>query len=111
MFCADHLTLDAPQRTRDGFLKVRARAARTGIYDYAGHEVDPNNEHGLRDKAVVKVYRPGDQVFDRASLASFVGKPITDNHPTAPVTRDNWRDMRGARSWAQFAMANTWPST
>ena len=92
MFCADHLTLDAPQRTRDGFLKVRARAARTGIYDYAGHEVDPNNEHGLRDKAVVKVYRPGDQVFDRASLASFVGKPITDNHPTAPVTRDNWRD-------------------
>tara|TARA_A100000172_G_scaffold68779_1_gene48630 strand:+ start:118 stop:1170 length:1053 start_codon:yes stop_codon:yes gene_type:complete len=71
---------------------VRARAARTGIYDYAGHEVDPNNEHGLRDKAVVKVYRPGDQVFDRASLASFVGKPITDNHPTDPVTRDNWRD-------------------
>tara|TARA_R100000365_G_scaffold3686_1_gene13491 strand:+ start:3578 stop:4612 length:1035 start_codon:yes stop_codon:yes gene_type:complete len=71
---------------------VRARAARTGIYDYAGHEVDPNNEHGLRDKAVVKVYRPGDQVFDRASLASFVGKPITDNHPAAPVTRDNWRD-------------------
>jgi hypothetical protein len=92
MFCADHLTLDAPQRTRDGFLKVRARAARTGIYDYAGHEVDPNNEHGLRDKAVVKVYRPGDEVFDRASLASFIGKPITDNHPTAPVTRDNWRD-------------------
>ncbi len=92
MFCADHLTLDAPKRTRDGFLKVRARAARTGIYDYSGTEVDPNNEHGLRDKAVVKVYRPGDQVFDRASLASFVGKPITDNHPTAPVTRDNWRD-------------------
>lgn len=92
MFCADHLTLDAPQRTRDGFLKVRARAARTGIYDYAGAEVDPNNEHGLRDKAIVKVYRPGDQVFDRASLASFVGKPITDNHPSTPVTRDNWRD-------------------
>lgn len=92
MQARDALTLDAPQRTRDGFLKVRARAARTGIYDYAGHEVDPENKHGLRDRATVKVYRPGDQVFDRASLASFVGKPITDNHPTAPVTRDNWRD-------------------
>ncbi|UAB76968.1 DUF2213 domain-containing protein [Erythrobacter sp. SCSIO 43205] len=92
MFCADHLTLDAPKRTRDGFLKVRARAARTGIYDYAGHEVDPENKHGLRDKATVKVYRPGDEVFDRASLASFVGKPITDNHPESPVNRDNWRD-------------------
>ena len=92
MQARDALTLDAPQKTRDGFLKVRARAARTGIYDYAGHEVDPRNEHGLRDKQTVKVYRPGDQVFDRASLASFIGKPITDDHPTQPVTRDNWRD-------------------
>lgn len=88
----DRLTLDASRRTKDGYLKARARVARTGIYDYTGFEVDPENRHGLRDKAVVKVYRPGDQVFDQSSLASFVGKPITDNHPSAPVTADNWRD-------------------
>jgi hypothetical protein len=92
LFASDHLTLDAPKRTKDGYLAVRARAARTGTYDYAGSEVDPKNEHGLRDKQTVKVYRPGDQVFDRASLASFIGKPITNDHPTTPVTADNWRD-------------------
>lgn len=92
MYLADRLILDAPRRTKDGYLAVRAKAARTGIYDYAGVEVDPNNEHGLRDKAVVKVYRPGDQVFDRASLASFIGKPVTNDHPSVPVTASNWRD-------------------
>ncbi len=91
MFFADRLTLDAPKRTKDGYLAVRAKVARTGLYDYAGHEVDPQNKHGLRDKAIVKVYRPGDEVFDRASLASFIGKPITDDHPREAVTADNWR--------------------
>lgn len=92
MFFADRLTLDAPRHTKDGYLAVRARVARTGLYDYAGHEVDPTNAHGLRDKAVVKVYRPGDEVFDRASLLSFVGKPVTNDHPHEAVTAANWRD-------------------
>jgi uncharacterized protein len=91
MFLADRLVLDAPKRTSDGYMAVRARVARTGVYDYAGSEVDPRNEHGLRDRAVVKVFRPGDEVFDRASLATFVGKPITSDHPAAAVTADNWR--------------------
>ena len=92
MYLADALILDAPRRTKDGFLAVRARAARSGVYDYAGIEVDPQNAHGLRDKATVKVYRPGDEVFDRASLGSFIGKPITNDHPATPVTAANWRD-------------------
>lgn len=92
MIAFDHLTLDAPKTTKEGFLAVRARAARTGLYDYAGSEVDPDNAHGLRDKAVVKVYRSGDQVFDRASIASFIGKPITNDHPATAVTADNWRE-------------------
>ena len=91
MFLADRLILDAPKRTATG-MKVRARAARTGTYDYAGFEVDPENKHGLRDKAKVTIYRPGDEVFDRASLASFIGKPLTNDHPTEPVTEANWRD-------------------
>lgn len=93
MQVADRLTLDSPRRTADGYLIARAKVARTGIYDYAGFEVDPQNEHGLRDKPIVKVFRPGDQVFDRASLASFVGKPVTNDHPTTPVNADNWRDL------------------
>lgn len=91
MLMSDALTLDAPRRTKDGYLAVRAKAARTGAYVYSGAEVDPDNRHGLRDQATVHVLRDADQVFDTRSLGSFVGKPITDDHPTEAVTADNWR--------------------
>ena len=91
MYFADRLTLDAPKRLANGAVAVRARAARTGVYDYAGREVDPENKHGLRDKASVKVLRDENTVFDERAVRSFIGKPITDNHPVEPVTADNWR--------------------
>lgn len=92
----DALTLDAPKRTAAGFMVVRARSARAGVYDYLGREVDPE---GTRFKAdqVVKVYRPADEVFDKASIASFIAKPVTNDHPSVPVTADNWKQhSRGA---------------
>jgi len=92
MFFADRLTLDAPKRTKDGFLAVRARSARTGVYQYTGREVDPENKHGLRDKAVVNVLRDEATVFDTAAVQSFIGKPVTDDHPREAVTSANWRD-------------------
>ena len=92
LFC-DQLTLDAPKRLKDGYVAVRARAAKTGVYEYAGREVDPDNKHGLRDQAVVNVLRDEKTVFDAAAVQSFIGKPVTDNHPSAPVTADNWRDV------------------
>lgn len=92
VYCTDVLTLDAPKRTRDGYMAVRAKAARTGVYDYAGSEVDPENKHGLRDTPIVKVLRDEQTVFDSVAAHSFIGKPITDDHPTQAVTRDNWRD-------------------
>lgn len=73
-------------------MAVRARAARTGVYDYAGREVDPDNAHGLRDQAIVKVLRDEATVFDAAAVRTFIGKPVTDDHPKEAVTRDNWRD-------------------
>jgi hypothetical protein len=93
MYFADSLTLDAPRRTSDGYLAVRARAARTGVYDYAGTEVDPDNKHGLRDTAIVKVLRDEKTVFDHKAVHSFIGKPITDNHPSVAVTADNHREL------------------
>lgn len=92
MFATDLLTLDAPKRTREGFLAVRAKAARVGVYDYSGAEVDPQNAHGLRDKPVVKVLRDDATVFDQAAARSFIGKPVTNDHPAQPVTSANWRD-------------------
>jgi len=92
MYFADSLTLDAPRRTSDGYLAVRARAARTGVYQYTGREVDPENQHGLRDQAIVNVLRDAETVFDKAAAHSFIGKPVTDGHPSVAVNASNWRD-------------------
>lgn len=92
MLFSDALTLDAPRRTNDGYMAVRARAARTGVYQYTGREVDPDNKNGLRDTAVVNVLRDDAAVFDKAAVQSFIAKPITDDHPTEAVTAANWRD-------------------
>lgn len=92
MLFADQLTLDAPRRVNGGFLAVRAKAARTGVYQYGGAEVDPQNKHGLRDTAIVHVLRDDRTVFDNAAARSFIGKPVTDDHPASAVTADNWRD-------------------
>lgn len=39
----------------------------------------------------MKVYRPEDQVFDKASLGSYAHKPVTNDHPDEAVTPDNWK--------------------
>lgn len=92
MFFSDRLTLDAPRRTKDGYLVTRARASRTGVYAYSGFEIDPHNQHGLRDAASVNVLRDDATVFDQAAVHSFIGKPITLDHPREPVTAANWKE-------------------
>lgn len=91
---ADSLTLDAPKRTRDGFMAVRAKAARAGIYDYSAAEVD-GVAHGFKANDTVKVYRPESEVFAKDSVHSFMMKPVTNDHPAQPVTADNWRQHAG----------------
>lgn len=92
MLFADRLTLDKPRKTADGYMAVHARAARAGVYQYLGRELDPEGKTFKADQ-VINVYRPADEVFDKGSLGSFVGKPITDDHPAKPVTADNWRQL------------------
>jgi len=95
MYFADALTLDAPKRTADGYMAVRARAARTGVYDYLAGEIGAPDSFKPGD--TVKVYRDAADVFDAESVRSFIGRPITNDHPSAPVTASNWRDhARGA---------------
>lgn len=89
MFFTDTLTLDAPRKVKGGFMAVRARAARSGVYDYLGSEVDPTGQH-FKPTDTVKVYRDAADVFDKASVASFIAKPITNDHPTVAVNADNW---------------------
>lgn len=57
-------------------LHVNARVARGGnVQEYLGSEM------GVTDKAVVRVYRPADEVFDKASMATFPHKVVTLGHP------------------------------
>lgn len=81
----DTAPIAGTRRTADGYLVAEVRCARTGCQDYLAREV------GLNRDGIVTVYRPEAAVFDRASLATFAGKPVTLTHPDEPVTADNWR--------------------
>lgn len=87
----DAVTLGEPRLTRDGYLVADAKIARTGIQLYAGKEVDPENKQGMRDRAVVRVYRPESEVFSTDALASFAHRPVTNDHPAEAVSASNWK--------------------
>jgi hypothetical protein len=89
----DTLTLDGPRITSDGYLVASVKVARTGIQLYSGREVDPENKHGMRDKAQVRVYRSPEEVFSADSIRSFAYRPVTIDHPSEAVTADNWKDF------------------
>lgn len=108
----DALLIDRAHRTPDGYLRVVAKAARTGIQKYRGAEIDPEGKHFAADQ-VVNVYRPPEEVFDAEAVASFIGRPITDDHPKVAVNASNWRDhSRGVvggavkdGEWLRFDLA------
>lgn len=89
MLFQDALTLDAPKRTADGYLAVRAKAARTGVYDYLASEVGAPDSFKPGD--TVKVYRDEAEVFSADAVRSFLARPITNDHPRQAVTADNWK--------------------
>lgn len=83
--------------TDEGFLKVPGRVARTGIQDYLARELgldgDPNR--------IVRVYRPEEEVFNDASLGTYDGATVTNDHPKDLVTAKNYKavavgEVRGA---------------
>ncbi|MBE0269836.1 DUF2213 domain-containing protein [Xylella fastidiosa subsp. multiplex] len=86
------ITLDVQltqrRKTPEGYLIVPARFARTGIQHYAAHELGLS---GADPQRVIRVYRPPEEVFAAEAIASFDGRPITDEHPDEEVTAENWR--------------------
>ena len=81
----DRAMLSKPRKTADGYLVGEVRCARTGCQQYRASEI------GLTGDQAVTVYRPDEAVFDKASLATYAGKPVTLNHPPVQVTADNWK--------------------
>lgn len=81
----DAVTVAGTRRRDDGSLLADARIARTGIQLYAGSEV------GKPDMAMVRVYRPGSEVFSEDTLRSAAHRPVTNDHPAELVSADNWK--------------------
>lgn len=72
-------------RTEEGYLVCHnVPIARTGWYEYLPQEI------GADGDKVVQVYRPEEEVFDPKAMASFEGKPFTNNHPPEGVDPSNF---------------------
>lgn len=82
---SDALAINDRRTTGDGYLVASARAARTGVQVYGGSEV------GKPEMAVVRVYRPAEEVFSGDSLSTYANKPITLGHPPAGVSAATWK--------------------
>lgn len=90
---ADSYTVDASglTLTRDGYLVGEARIARAGnVQQYYGSELGLTGDDASK---VFGVYRDPDIVFNKDSMRSLAGRPITRNHPSEQVTAKNWKDL------------------
>ena len=73
--------------TRDGYLVGQARIARAGVQAYDGASL------GRDDRKTVRVYRPAEEVFSDAAMASLAHRPITLDHPADFISARNWKDL------------------
>lgn len=96
--------------TDEGFLICRnVPIARTGDQEYLASEL------GLDGSAVITVHRPAEEVFSEATIASFEGKPVTDDHPADLLDAETAQTYskghvqnvrRGAGDWSDYLVAD-----
>lgn len=78
---------------REGFLICsEVPVARTGYQFYGLEELEelPPPEVEIVNGGC-NIYRPPEEVFSPDTLASFEGKPVTNDHPRENVTSENYR--------------------
>jgi hypothetical protein len=74
-------------KTPEGFLICHnVPIARTGWQEYLGQEIGLNDLYDQK----IQVYRSPEEVFHPATIASFEGKSVTDEHPPDSVRPDNY---------------------
>lgn len=104
VFRIDAGTLRAPTRTPQGFLRADGYAGRVGVYEYFNGDGSKRRELRLPE-----------EVFHDDALASFEGAPLTDGHPTVPVSAKNVRQLEvgtvtapGRADGEHVAVATMW---
>lgn len=65
------------QLDTNGFLRVRARFARTGLQGYRPEELGSDDYGDPNMDGLVMIYRPETEVFDPESMRSLEGMPVT----------------------------------
>lgn len=99
--------------TGEGFLICRnVPIARTGEQEYLGREIGLSGEDSDR---LITVRRPPEEVFSNAAMASFEGKPATNDHPpdligpddVAVYEKGHAQNVRkGSGEWAEYILAD-----
>lgn len=81
---------DASERklTREGFMIVPAKIARTGIQEYGALELGIEGTN-----RTIRLYRAPDEVFKPESYSTFERQTFTQNHPDGDVTAANYRNV------------------
>ncbi|MBW8911529.1 MAG: DUF2213 domain-containing protein, partial [Sphingomonas sp.] len=89
--------MDKTWEVPGGFLGFSARFARTGVQMYDGSEIDPDGiykdaagDRKFKPGTLYPVDRPAEEVFKPSAMASFIAKPLTNDHPADGVTIDDW---------------------
>lgn len=93
MIIKDSVTIDASDLhiTKDGYLVAKGKIARAGnVQKYMGSELGLTGDDAEK---IFGVYRDPDMVFDKESMQSLAGRPVTRGHPGVEVNADNWRDL------------------
>lgn len=86
--------------------------ARTGSQKYLGREI---NLSGSEADGIVTVHRSEEEVFSEAAIASFEGKPVTNDHPPHLIGPDDvgayekghaQNVRRGSGEWKDYLLAD-----
>lgn len=99
-------------KTPEGFLVCEnVPIARTGIMSYGAGEVPID----VGPDGIVRIERLEADVFEPKTIASFAGKPVTDDHPDEDVNPSNWAALakgevhnprRGEGIWSDCLVAD-----
>ncbi len=82
----------------NGYMSVPGRVARSGIQQYTAAEL------GLKDRPpgeLINVYRPPEEVFKAASLASYDNADITVHHPDDFVDSTTFKEVSVGHATSQ----------
>ncbi|MEQ1143730.1 DUF2213 domain-containing protein [Acinetobacter soli] len=78
------------ETTPEGYLLCRdVPVARIGTLMYGEGEVPVTAD----STGLILIQRGEDVLFDPKTIASFEGKPVTDDHPDDWVTPENWKEL------------------